>query len=74
MIPGDPAVLLVPQVPPPTKEDIELTLSAFDESMSIFKNIVSGNRPLRGFIEGEPVKPVFRKVADFNSYTTKQHK
>jgi len=54
------------------KEDIELTLSAFDESMSIFKNIVSGNRPLRGFIEGEPVKPVFRKVADFNSYTTKK--
>lgn len=54
------------------KEDIELTLSAFDESMSIFKNIVSRNRPLRGFIEGEPVKPVFRKVADFNSYTTKK--
>ena len=44
----------------------------FQLNMSILKNIVSGNRPLRGFIEGEPVKPVFRKVADFNSYTTKK--
>jgi glutamate-1-semialdehyde 2,1-aminomutase len=55
-------------------EDIEFTLNAFDEIMIIFKNIISSNKPLRSFIEGEPVKPVFRKVADFNSYTTKQNK
>jgi glutamate-1-semialdehyde 2,1-aminomutase len=54
------------------KEDIEFTLKAFDESMQIFKKILSGNKPLRSFIEGDPVKPVFRKVADFNSYTTKK--
>jgi len=53
------------------KEDIELALNAFDESMSVFKNIVASNKPLRGFIQGEPVRPVFRKVADFNSYATK---
>ena len=40
--------------------------------MQIFKKILSGNKPLRSFIEGDPVKPVFRKVADFNSYTTKK--
>jgi hypothetical protein len=54
------------------KEDIEFTLNAFDETMSAFKNIVFSNKPLGGFIEGEPVKPVFRKVADFNSYSTKK--
>jgi glutamate-1-semialdehyde 2,1-aminomutase len=54
------------------EEDIKMTLNAFDESMSIFKNIIHGsNKSMRSFIEGEPVKPVFRKVADFNSYTTK---
>ena len=54
------------------EEDIKMTLNAFDESMSVFKNIIHGsNKSLRSFIEGEPVKPVFRKVADFNSYTTK---
>jgi len=56
------------------KEDIEFTLNAFDESMSVFKKIISSNRPLRSFIEGEPVKPVFRKVADFNSYSTNRKK
>ena len=39
--------------------------------MSVFKKIVFSNKSLSGFIEGEPVKPVFRKVADFNSYATK---
>lgn len=52
-------------------KDIKFTLTAFDETMLIFKKIISSNKPLKSFIEGEPVKPVFRKVADFNSYTTK---
>jgi len=55
-----------------SKKDIKLTLNAFDESMSVFKKIISGNSPLRSFIEGKPVEPVFRKVADFNSYTLKK--
>ena len=31
------------------KEDIEFTLKAFDETMQIFKKILSGNKPLRSF-------------------------
>ena len=31
------------------------------------------NLDLRSMIEGTPVKPVFRKVADFNSYTRKNN-
>ena len=54
-----------------SKKDIKLTLNAFDESMSVFKKIISGRSSLRSFIEGKPVEPVFRKVSDFNSYTTK---
>lgn len=51
--------------------EIDITLQAYDESMRAFKLIVDGGKDLRSRIEGEPVKPVFRKVADFNSYTRK---
>jgi glutamate-1-semialdehyde 2,1-aminomutase len=53
------------------KKDILKTLNAYDEVMKLFKNIVDKNLNLRNKIEGIPVKPVFRKVADFNSYTRK---
>jgi len=49
--------------------DVQNTLRAFDETMALFRKIVDNNKNLRSLIEGEPVKPVFRKVADFNSYT-----
>ena len=39
-----------------------------------FKYIVDNNLNIRNKIEGIPVKPVFRKVADFNSYTRKYNK
>ena len=51
-------------------DDIALTMNAFEDVIKLFRKIVDGNRPLRSFIEGEPVKPVFRNVADFNSYVT----
>ncbi|MDC0469156.1 aminotransferase class III-fold pyridoxal phosphate-dependent enzyme [Candidatus Pelagibacter sp.] len=54
-------------------KDIKKTLSAYDESMTLFKNIIKKNLNLRSMIEGTPVKPVFRKVADFNSYTRKNN-
>ncbi len=54
------------------ESDIQLTLNAFDDSMSIFGKIINGKKQMRAFIEGDPVKPVFRKVADFNSYTIKK--
>jgi hypothetical protein len=51
-----------------TDEDIEVTLSAYDGAFAEFRKAVESNRPLRGFIEGEPVQPVFRKVTDFNAH------
>jgi glutamate-1-semialdehyde 2,1-aminomutase len=53
------------------ESDINRTLHAFDETMLLFKKIINKKQSLRSMIEGDPVKPVFRKVADFNSYTAK---
>ena len=52
-------------------KEIKKTLNAFDEIMELFKKIISKNLNLRNMIEGIPVRPVFRKVADFNYYTRK---
>jgi glutamate-1-semialdehyde 2,1-aminomutase/spore coat polysaccharide biosynthesis protein SpsF len=49
-------------------EDIDYALGAYDETLGLLKKAMDSRRPLRSFIEGEPVKPVFRKVADFNAY------
>lgn len=53
------------------EEDIIKTLNAYDEVMGLFKTIVRNNKSLRSMVEGIPVRPVFRKVADFNSYSRK---
>ena len=42
--------------------------------MILFKKIIKSNLNLRNMIEGIPVKPVFRKVADFNYYNRKNNK
>ncbi len=55
------------------KKDIKKTLKAFDEIMGLFKKIISKNLKLRNLIEGIPVRPVFRQVADFNYYTRKNN-
>lgn len=52
-------------------EDIEYTLNCYEDVLKLFKEAVSKKKNLRSLIEGVPVKPVFRKVADFNSYTVK---
>ena len=53
------------------REDIEYTLNCYEDVLKLFKYIVDKKKDLRSLIEGIPVKPVFRKVADFNSYTVK---
>ncbi len=50
-------------------EDIDYTLNCYEDVMVLFKNIIDKNKDMRSQIEGIPVRPVFRKVADFNSYT-----
>jgi len=52
-------------------EDIEYTLRCYDDVLKLFEDIVNKKKNLRSLIEGNPVKPVFRKVADFMSYTVK---
>ena len=53
------------------REEIEYTLNCYEDVLKLFKDIVDKKKDLRSLIEGIPVKPVFRKVADFNSYTLK---
>ncbi len=55
-------------------KQIKKTLQAFDEIMGLFKKIHTNSLNLRNKIEGIPVRPVFRKVADFNYYTRKNNK
>ena len=47
---------------------VESTLSAFEDVFKNFKKIIKKNVSLRSFFEGDPVQPVFRNVADFNSF------
>ena len=56
------------------KEDIEFTLNAYEDVLKLFKGVVDSGKELLPLIEGKPVEPVFRKVADFNSYTLKEKK
>jgi glutamate-1-semialdehyde 2,1-aminomutase/spore coat polysaccharide biosynthesis protein SpsF len=55
-------------------EDIEYTLACYDETLAEFKKIVDKNDKIKHHLEGPPVEPVFRKVADFMSYTMKDKK
>ena len=57
-----------------TSKEINLTLNAYDESMSVVKNIITTGTRIRDHIEGSLIKPVFREVADFNSYIMKDVK
>ncbi|VAX26854.1 aminotransferase, Class III pyridoxal-phosphate dependent [hydrothermal vent metagenome] len=48
-----------------TDEDIGYTLNVYSEVLPILKKAVSeGN--VRGFLEGKPLEPVFRKTSGFN--------
>ena len=55
-----------------TERDINYSLACYEDVMKLFKNVIDKNLNLRSLIEGIPVRPVFRKVADFNSYSLKQ--
>ena len=45
--------------------DVEYSLQALEESLSVLKKAVKENK-LRETLRGEPLKPVFRKVDNFN--------
>lgn len=48
-----------------SNNDVEYTLQALEESLSILKKAVKENK-LKEMLRGEPVQPVFRKVENFN--------
>ncbi|MEC4685023.1 MAG: aminotransferase class III-fold pyridoxal phosphate-dependent enzyme [Nitrospirota bacterium] len=48
-----------------TDEDIEYTLNVYSEVLQILKQAVSAG-DVRGFLEGKPLEPVFRKTSGFN--------
>lgn len=45
--------------------DIEYTLKAYKEVLPILRKAVEENN-VKGYLRGEPVEPVFRKVSNFN--------
>lgn len=51
--------------------DVEYTLQALEESLSILKKAVQENK-LKEMLKGEPVQPVFRKVDNFNMKPVKK--
>ena len=53
-------------------KEINKTLSAFDQICKNFnKNFLDKGFKINNFLEGKKLKPVFRKVSDFNSYIKK---
>jgi glutamate-1-semialdehyde aminotransferase len=48
-----------------TDEDIEYTLKAYREVLPLLKKAVE-EKNVKGYLLGEPVEPVFRKVSNFN--------
>jgi glutamate-1-semialdehyde 2,1-aminomutase len=52
-------------------EDIEYTLNVYKEVLPILKKAVAENN-VKGYLKGEPVAPVFRKVTNF--HTKPMHK
>jgi glutamate-1-semialdehyde aminotransferase len=51
--------------------DVDYTLQALEESLSILKKAVQENK-LKEMLRGEPVQPVFRKVDNFNMKPVKK--
>ena len=47
-------------------KDIEYTLKAYREVLPLLKKAVDENN-VKGYLKGEPVEPVFRKVSNFNT-------
>ncbi len=54
-----------------TDEDVEYTLKAYRDVLPILKQAVN-EKNVRGYLKGEPVEPVFRKVTNFNSKPKKK--
>jgi len=54
-----------------TDEDIAYTLKTYRDVLPILKKAVD-EKNVRGYLKGEPVEPVFRKVSNFNTKPKKK--
>ncbi len=54
-----------------TDEDVNYTLKALEESLTVLKNAVEENK-LNEMLKGKPVQPVFRKTDNFNMKPVKK--
>lgn len=54
-----------------TDKDVEYTLKAYRDVLPILKKAVD-EKNVRGYLKGEPVEPVFRKVTNFNTKPKKK--
>ena len=52
-------------------DDVDYTLKAYRDVLPILKKAVNENN-VRGYLKGEPVEPVFRKVSNFNTKPKKK--
>ena len=52
-------------------EDVEYTLKAYRDVLPILKKAVD-EKNVHGYLKGEPVEPVFRKVSNFNTKPKKK--
>jgi glutamate-1-semialdehyde aminotransferase len=52
-------------------EDVEYTLKSYKDVLPILKKAVD-EKNVRGYLKGEPVEPVFRKVTNFNTKPKKK--
>ena len=53
------------------EKEIDHTLDAFYDIFKSLRKIIDSKKYLKNLLKRKPVKPVFRKVADFNSYIQK---
>ena len=55
------------------KKEIDKTLNAFSDVFKLFeKKFIKDNLKIKNSLQGKVLRPVFRQVADFNSYITKK--
>jgi len=54
-----------------TDDDVQYTLKVYRDVLPILKKAVE-EKNVRGYLKGEPVEPVFRKVSNFNTKPKKK--
>jgi glutamate-1-semialdehyde 2,1-aminomutase len=55
-----------------TDKEVDRALEAYEDSLQLLKKILDRNEALEAHLEGPVVRPVFQRVADFMSFTTKK--